>query len=161
MELRYLPMPWGSPTERDCSVADESATLLLDVHYFDLEKRYCFPAMLSQLRSGLPEVRCFTYNQRISQMPRRCEKGAGAIMFTSIYTRWINSAGVMLIRSTDACRNSAPILPAVAKIRAMLRPGKGSIVNISSAYGKVGGPNSAVYVGSKVQLASLVANVVT
>jgi NAD(P)-dependent dehydrogenase (short-subunit alcohol dehydrogenase family) len=35
------------------------------------------------------------------------------------------------------------------EIRAMLRQGKGSIVNISSAYGKVGGPNAAVYVGSK------------
>src|SRR6266852_1024306 len=35
------------------------------------------------------------------------------------------------------------------EIRAMLRQGKGSIVNISSAYGKVGGPSAAVYVGSK------------
>jgi NAD(P)-dependent dehydrogenase (short-subunit alcohol dehydrogenase family) len=35
------------------------------------------------------------------------------------------------------------------EIRAMLPQGKGSIVNISSAYGKVGGPNAAVYVGSK------------
>jgi NAD(P)-dependent dehydrogenase (short-subunit alcohol dehydrogenase family) len=35
------------------------------------------------------------------------------------------------------------------EIRAMLREGKGSIVNISSSYGKVGGPTAAVYVGSK------------
>jgi NAD(P)-dependent dehydrogenase (short-subunit alcohol dehydrogenase family) len=35
------------------------------------------------------------------------------------------------------------------EIRAMLRQGAGSIVNISSAYGKVGGPGAAVYVGSK------------
>jgi NAD(P)-dependent dehydrogenase (short-subunit alcohol dehydrogenase family) len=35
------------------------------------------------------------------------------------------------------------------EIRAMLRQGSGSIVNISSAYGKVGGPGAAVYVGSK------------
>src|SRR5467141_502563 len=35
------------------------------------------------------------------------------------------------------------------EIRAMLRPGKGSIVNISSSYGKVGGPTAAMYVGSK------------
>jgi NAD(P)-dependent dehydrogenase (short-subunit alcohol dehydrogenase family) len=35
------------------------------------------------------------------------------------------------------------------EIRAMLRQGKGSIVNISSAYGKVRGPSAAVYVGSK------------
>ena len=35
------------------------------------------------------------------------------------------------------------------EIRAMLRQSKGSIVNISSAYGKVGGPTAAVYVGSK------------
>jgi NAD(P)-dependent dehydrogenase (short-subunit alcohol dehydrogenase family) len=35
------------------------------------------------------------------------------------------------------------------EIRAMLRQGKGSIVNISSAYGKVGGPGATVYVGSK------------
>jgi NAD(P)-dependent dehydrogenase (short-subunit alcohol dehydrogenase family) len=35
------------------------------------------------------------------------------------------------------------------EIRAMLHHGKGSIVNISSAYGKVGGPTAAVYVGSK------------
>jgi NAD(P)-dependent dehydrogenase (short-subunit alcohol dehydrogenase family) len=35
------------------------------------------------------------------------------------------------------------------EIRAMLSEGKGSIVNISSAYGKVGGPSAAVYVGSK------------
>jgi NAD(P)-dependent dehydrogenase (short-subunit alcohol dehydrogenase family) len=35
------------------------------------------------------------------------------------------------------------------EIRAMLQQGKGSIVNISPAYGKVGGPTAAVYVGSK------------
>jgi NAD(P)-dependent dehydrogenase (short-subunit alcohol dehydrogenase family) len=35
------------------------------------------------------------------------------------------------------------------EIRAMLAQGKGSIVNISSAYGKVGGPSAAIYVGSK------------
>ena len=35
------------------------------------------------------------------------------------------------------------------EIRAMLRQGKGSIVNISSSYGKIGGPTAAVYVGSK------------
>src|ERR1700722_3636387 len=35
------------------------------------------------------------------------------------------------------------------QIRAMLRQRKGSIVNISSSYGKVGGPTAAVYVGSK------------
>jgi len=35
------------------------------------------------------------------------------------------------------------------EIRAMLRQSKGSIVNISSTYGKVGGPTAAVYVGSK------------
>lgn len=35
------------------------------------------------------------------------------------------------------------------EIGAMLRQGKGSIVNISSSYGKVGGPTAAVYVGSK------------
>jgi NAD(P)-dependent dehydrogenase (short-subunit alcohol dehydrogenase family) len=35
------------------------------------------------------------------------------------------------------------------EIRAMLRQGKGSIVNISSAYSKVGGPTVSVYVGSK------------
>jgi NAD(P)-dependent dehydrogenase (short-subunit alcohol dehydrogenase family) len=35
------------------------------------------------------------------------------------------------------------------EIRAMLLQGKGSIVNISSAYGKVGGPRAAIYVGSK------------
>jgi NAD(P)-dependent dehydrogenase (short-subunit alcohol dehydrogenase family) len=35
------------------------------------------------------------------------------------------------------------------EIRAMLPKGKGSIVNISSAYGKIGGPTAAVYVGSK------------
>jgi NAD(P)-dependent dehydrogenase (short-subunit alcohol dehydrogenase family) len=35
------------------------------------------------------------------------------------------------------------------EIRTMLRQGKGSIVNISSSYGKVGGPTAAVYVGSK------------
>jgi NAD(P)-dependent dehydrogenase (short-subunit alcohol dehydrogenase family) len=35
------------------------------------------------------------------------------------------------------------------EIRAMLRQGKGSIVNISSAYDKVGGPSAAAYVGSK------------
>jgi short-subunit dehydrogenase len=36
-----------------------------------------------------------------------------------------------------------------SEIRAMLRQGKGSIVNISSAYGKVDGPTAAVYTGSK------------
>jgi len=35
------------------------------------------------------------------------------------------------------------------EIRVMLKQGKGSIVNISSSYGKVGGPTAAVYVGSK------------
>jgi NAD(P)-dependent dehydrogenase (short-subunit alcohol dehydrogenase family) len=35
------------------------------------------------------------------------------------------------------------------EIRAMLWQRKGSIVNISSSYGKVGGPTAAVYVGSK------------
>src|SRR6202023_1199564 len=35
------------------------------------------------------------------------------------------------------------------EIRAMLPQGKGSIVNISSAYANVGGPTAAVYVGSK------------
>jgi NAD(P)-dependent dehydrogenase (short-subunit alcohol dehydrogenase family) len=35
------------------------------------------------------------------------------------------------------------------EIKAMLGQGKGSIVNISSSYGKVGGPTAAVYVGSK------------
>jgi NAD(P)-dependent dehydrogenase (short-subunit alcohol dehydrogenase family) len=35
------------------------------------------------------------------------------------------------------------------EIRAMLRQSEGSIVNISSSYGKVGGPTAAVYVGSK------------
>ncbi len=35
------------------------------------------------------------------------------------------------------------------EIRAMLPQGKGSIVNISSAYGKIGGPGAAIYVGSK------------
>ncbi len=35
------------------------------------------------------------------------------------------------------------------EIRAMLPQGKGSIVNISSAYGKIGGPTAAIYVGSK------------
>jgi len=35
------------------------------------------------------------------------------------------------------------------EIRATLPHGKGSIVNISSAYGKVGGPTAAMYVGSK------------
>src|SRR4030081_3200542 len=33
------------------------------------------------------------------------------------------------------------------EIRAMLRQGQGSIVSISSAYGKVGGPTAAMYVG--------------
>jgi NAD(P)-dependent dehydrogenase (short-subunit alcohol dehydrogenase family) len=35
------------------------------------------------------------------------------------------------------------------EIRAMLRQGKGSIVNISSAYGKAGGPTASVFVGTK------------
>ncbi len=35
------------------------------------------------------------------------------------------------------------------EIRAMVPQGKGSIVNISSAYGKIGGPGAAIYVGSK------------
>ena len=35
------------------------------------------------------------------------------------------------------------------EIRAMLSQGGGSIVNISSAYGKIGGPSASVYVGSK------------
>ena len=35
------------------------------------------------------------------------------------------------------------------EIRVMLPQGKGSIVNISSAYGKVGGANASVYVASK------------
>ena len=35
------------------------------------------------------------------------------------------------------------------ELRVMKAQGKGSIVNISSSYGKVGGPTAAVYVGSK------------
>jgi NAD(P)-dependent dehydrogenase (short-subunit alcohol dehydrogenase family) len=45
--------------------------------------------------------------------------------------------------------SAADVTPMKYEIRAMLRQGKGSIVNISSSYGKVGGPTAAVYVGSK------------
>lgn len=41
------------------------------------------------------------------------------------------------------------ILSMKHEIRAMLPQGKGSIVNISSAYGKIGGPGAGIYVGSK------------
>jgi NAD(P)-dependent dehydrogenase (short-subunit alcohol dehydrogenase family) len=45
------------------------------------------------------------------------------------------------------------------EIRAMLRQGKGSIVNISSSYGKVSGPTAAVYVGSKHAVEALTKSV--
>ena len=53
----------------------------------------------------------------------------------------------MIIFTTNAW--CASDLSMKSEIRAVLRQGKGSIVNISSAYRKVGGPTAAVYVGSK------------
>jgi NAD(P)-dependent dehydrogenase (short-subunit alcohol dehydrogenase family) len=41
------------------------------------------------------------------------------------------------------------VLGVLLSMKYEIRQGKGSIVNISSAYGKVGGPTAAVYVGSK------------